>query len=204
MQTATAGEGYSSKSEDRVVILQQANTVILAVADGAGGLSGGAEAAEVALELLVHRVSQPDWLPQPVECVAALREMDRTIWQRESAGQTTVVIAMVTDCYVFGASVGDSGAWLIDTPGMIDLTHGQRRKPLCGSGSAIPVGFGPTLFMGTLLVATDGLFKYARRTEIQRVATGSDLAYAARSLIDLVRLPNGELQDDVALGLCRL
>ena len=57
MQTATASEGYSSKSEDRVVILQQANTVILVVADGAGGLSGGAETAEVALNILVYRVS---------------------------------------------------------------------------------------------------------------------------------------------------
>lgn len=47
--------------------------------------------AEVALNILVYRVSQPDWLFQPAECVATLREMDRTILRHQSAGQTTVV-----------------------------------------------------------------------------------------------------------------
>jgi len=38
---------------------------------------------------------------------------------------------------------------------------------------------------------------------IARVASGPDLAAAARALVELVRLPSGELPDDVAIVLCR-
>jgi hypothetical protein len=44
----------------------------------------------------------------------------------------------------------------------------------------------------TLLLATDGLFNFARPE-----------TFAARELIRLVRLPSGGLQDDVGLVLVR-
>ncbi len=53
------------------------------------------------------------------------------------------------------------------------------------------------------LVASDGLLRYAKRSDIARVANGPDLAVAARALVDLVRLPTGGLQDDVSIVLCR-
>jgi hypothetical protein len=41
-----------------------------------------------------------------------------------------------------GASVGDSSAWLISPAGEVtDLTAQQRRRPLLGSGEALPVQF---------------------------------------------------------------
>jgi hypothetical protein len=54
-----------------------------------------------------------------------------------------------------------------------------------------------------LLVASDGLIKYAKQASIARIASGADLASAARSLVDLVRLRSGQLQDDVSIVLCR-
>jgi hypothetical protein len=68
----------------------------------------------------------------------------------------------------------------------------------------VPWRIPPTqLAGGTLLVASDGLLHYARQADIIRIASGEDLQAAARALIDLVRLPNGTLQDDVAVVLCR-
>ena len=80
---------------------------------------------------------------------------------------------------------------------------GQARKPLVGAG-CVPWSFdGPGLARGTLLVGSDGLFKYAARRDLVRIVAGRDLATIARELVELVRLPSGGLQDDVAIVLCR-
>ena len=42
---------------------------------------------------------------------------------------------------ILGASVGDSGAWLVAPDGVLDLTAHQRRKPFPGTGMAVPVPF---------------------------------------------------------------
>jgi serine/threonine protein phosphatase PrpC len=87
--------------------------------------------------------------------------------------------------------------------GVIDLTDGQSRKPLVGGGCA-PFRIAPArLGSGTLVVASDGLLRYAKRDDIARLASGPDLTAAARALVELVRLRSGALQDDVAVVLCR-
>src|SRR5205814_8369243 len=54
---------------------------------------------------------------------------------------------------------GDCGAWLIAENGIEELTADQVRKPLLGSGEAVPIAFESALGGATLLLATDGLFK---------------------------------------------
>ena len=71
---------------------------------------------------------------------------------------------------------------------------------VCPSGvgrPACPIG------NATLIVASDGLLRYAKQQDIERISRGPDLATAARSLVELVRLPSRALQDDVAVVLCR-
>jgi hypothetical protein len=65
------------------------------------------------------------------------------------------------------------------------------------------VSFSRPGLAGTLLVATDGLFNYARPEKIAAVALQEDLARATWDLIQLVRLPGGGLQDDVGMVLLR-
>jgi serine/threonine protein phosphatase PrpC len=89
-------------------------------------------------------------------------------------------------------------------PWHLDLTKDQVRKPLLGSGSAKPVAFRAERPRGTLLVASDGLVKYAPRDRICRLALEKDLPSAGRKIVDLARLRSGQLQDDVSLVLCRL
>lgn len=121
---------------------------------------------------------------------------------RLGGGQATAVIAEVGRDGVVGASVGDSQAWLVSTTDVHVLTASQERKPLVGGGAAA-TRFGGALEGATLVIASDGLFAYARRADIVRIVCGDDLAVAAQALVEAVRLPGGELQEDVAIILCR-
>jgi hypothetical protein len=112
-------------------------------------------------------------------------------------------VISVTPTGVEGASVGDSGAWVIRGTEIDDLTARQVRKPLVGAGCTPSEIHGCSLGEGTLLVASDGLLKYAKPSDIARIAGGTDLQEVARALIDLVRLRSGQLQDDVSIVLCR-
>jgi hypothetical protein len=63
--------------------------------------------------------------------------------------------AFVDSDRVRGASVGDSCAWLISPAGEVtDLTARQRRRPLLGSGEALPLVFDAELNGARLLVAS--------------------------------------------------
>jgi hypothetical protein len=73
-----------------------------------------------------------------------------------------------------------------------------------GAGAALPVTFEADTRTGRLLVATDGLLKYASLDKIASVARQGKLETAARNLVDLVRLRGRLLRDDVALILCKI
>jgi serine/threonine protein phosphatase PrpC len=173
--------------------------VILAVADGSGGMSGGADAADRAVRLVTEYAHEKaageleDW-------VSLIARIDATA--ADASGQCALVIAAVAEDAIVGASAGDCGAWLI-ADGVAELTGQQVRKPLVGSGSAAPVRFRSTLGRGTLLLASDGLLKYAPRKAIANAARRDDLDAAVRELTDLPRLRSGDLPDDVAVVLCR-
>src|SRR5207245_955414 len=118
-------------------------------------------------------------------------------------GQCAIVAAAIIRDRIFGASVGDCEAWLITEGGIAELTASQVRKPLLGSGEAVPVAFEAVLRDATLLLATDGLVKYGRRDRIAALARGPDLQAVTRALTDLPRLRSGALPDDVGVILCR-
>ncbi|MCX5741996.1 MAG: serine/threonine protein phosphatase [Proteobacteria bacterium] len=165
---------------------------MIALADGAGGTSHGARAAQALVDAVGAAVADA------IDASALIETLDRV-----GEGQTTAIVLAVDAEGITGSSVGDSGAWLVGDE-VVDLTEGQLRKPLVGGGG-IPVAFatGP-IGSATVLVASDGLFRHARQADIVRIARGPDLDAAARALIALVRLPSGGLQDDVAVVLCRV
>ncbi len=102
---------------------------------------------------------------------------------------------------LWGASVGDSGALLVTPDGPIELTAAQRRKPLVGSGECRPAIIPRQALSGRLLVATDGLLKYASLATINALARTGDVKSAVEALIQAAALPSGNLQDDVAVVL---
>lgn len=172
---------------------QEGTHLVVILADGAGGTGGGAVAAQAVVEGAMPGAGAED----------LIRVVDRQL-AVQGDGQSTAVIVVLSAHDVRGASVGDSGAWIVRGAAVEDLTAGQSRKPLLGSGQAVPAAFGVgPLRGGTLVVASDGLFKYARRSDIARVAGQADLAAAASQLVESVTLRSGEVQDDVAVVLCR-
>jgi serine/threonine protein phosphatase PrpC len=64
----------------------------------------------------------------------------------------------------------------------------------------MPVAFHRSAVKGSLVIATDGLFKYASADAIgAAVSTEGDAAKAAQNLARLAQLPSRTYQDDVAI-----
>ncbi len=186
--------------EDRLRIERYGARTLVMVADGAGGMGGGAVAAEMACSLLAKSM-QMTIGGTPEFWARCLADVDQGLAREGSGGQCTAVVAEIADGRIVGASVGDSGAWMLNGREIVDLTESQHRKPLLGSDRVSPVGFRPVKLSGRLLIASDGLFKYSTEIEIAQRATGASLSDAIDKLIDGLRLRSGAFQDDVAIIL---
>jgi serine/threonine protein phosphatase PrpC len=193
-------------TEDRAEILPALRSQILLVADGVGGRVGGAKAASLLLELArdvapqITRLDAPAW-------ARFLTQADLIVHEDAESGETTAVVAQVSEDgrRIVGASVGDSEAWFVTPDGLFDLTETQRKKPYLGSGAvqAVPFTLPIPPSGGTLLAASDGLFKYAAQERILEAARFPDLEDAADEIINAARLRSGSFSDDIAVLLCR-
>ena len=177
--------------DDRAEVFSRPNGHLLVLADGAGGTSGGAAAADAVLAAALT------FFPNSCQdCVRFLQDIDRRL---TTIGQSTAIVLLLTDSEVLGASVGDSSAWLVGSRIVTDLTQHQKSKPLLGSGDAVPIGFGPLPLAGRVLLGSDGLFKYVSHDRISALATSLSFADLAAGLVDAARLRSGALRDDIAV-----
>jgi len=180
----------SGPGQDRLAVWHDDEGLLIVVCDGAGGIGGGAQAADLAMAGLVRRLpGDPD---------AALLALDEHLARHTACGETTAVVAHCVGRSVRGASCGDSAAFLDGE----ELTTAQHRKLRLGSGRARPVGFEG--HGRRLLVCTDGLCGYLRGERLQAALAHPSLSRAADALVEAVRLPSGGLMDDVALVLVEL
>jgi hypothetical protein len=146
-----------------------------------------------------------DWR-MPSDWAGWLAHVDREMSRSRVGHASAVVIEIADDGRIVGASVGDCEAWMFGGGAASrSFTAGQSRKPLLGEGTAQPVGFQARLGRGTLLMATDGLWKYMDRARIaEAVLLVRPLEAACAALVDGARLRNGTLQDDVAIVVAEL
>ena len=165
------------------------------LADGAGGVSGGAAAAQRFIEYFSTELElTPENLCSHFSRVEALLQGD------QSAGDTTGIVVVADSTQLFGASVGDSEAWFFPTEGeFVDLTSGQIRKPLLGSGSATAIPFSMEAMSGILLLCSDGLHKYADFVKVRERLREQNFQNLPADLADLARMPSGGLQDDLSI-----
>jgi PPM family protein phosphatase len=188
------------RGEDRLLTISTPAGMVVVVADGAGGVGGSAKAAQTVCDIVSR--AAPQACGDSKLWTSALNEADRAC--ERIGGLTTAVIVEAFTGAVLGASIGDSVAMLIQQDAVVDLTEHQLRKPLLGSGSATPIAFGPVPGPGRVLVATDGLLKYARPAAIASGCRFPDLERGADALLRAVQLPNGKYHDDVALVLLQV
>ncbi|MGE0403722.1 MAG: hypothetical protein AB7T06_43850 [Kofleriaceae bacterium] len=170
------------------------DSIVVALADGAGGVANGARAAQSWIDVVAENPTRAAWR----ELVEEL-DADST---RRGAGQTTAIAIEVTADGLSGVCVGDSAVWLITDTEVIDLAEHVPPKPLVGDGCMV-YEVESCFDRGTLLVASDGLVKYASRGRIAEIARGESLEVATSALITLVRRHDGTLTDDTTVVLVR-
>ncbi|MBN1910182.1 MAG: protein phosphatase 2C domain-containing protein [Pirellulales bacterium] len=195
-ETAWITEGYRSPCEDVVEVVTTDDGVLVVVADGAGGSGGGAEAASMVVTGIKSRAGHTQTADSWCQ---VLREIDAAIL----VGESTAVAVYLSENGIQGASVGDSRAWIIRHGNLVDLTSDQRRKPLLGSGEAVPVGFSTESPDGLLIVATDGFCNYVKQPDLFKTVEHCGTKALPAKLLDLVRLPSGALWDDVGIAVVR-
>jgi serine/threonine protein phosphatase PrpC len=186
------------KGDDRALVIEHGGALVAVIADGAGGLTGGAGAADAVVEAVraaldggdCNVASGPRW----AELLAVIDER----FAAARAGETTAVVIAVGPGGVAGAAAGDSEAWIVHRDEVDDLTAGQKSKRI-GSGRAAPLAFRRPELRGVLVMGSDGVFAYARADRIVGATRGRAPPEIAAGLVDLVRLPSGEFADDVGV-----
>jgi serine/threonine protein phosphatase PrpC len=195
-ETTSITVPYRQHCEDRVRVVELDGGVVIVVADGAGGTGNGGEAADT----VIREVTAAASLEHDAEVWGdILRQTD----QRIGVGESTCVVLARSAKGIVGASVGDSRGWLLENDELNDLTKCQVRKPLLGSGEALPMGFSHPPSQGLLLVCTDGFCNYVRREQLLREILWIEFSVLARKLVEMVRLPSGELWDDIGIVACK-
>lgn len=203
LEFACRVEAYPGGGHDRAEFWDFGAFAVVCLADGAGGMSGAGPAADLWMSTARQFARSLGRMPDEAAWCDCLREADVKIYADCDAGDTTAVVATVTAEAILGASVGDSCAWLFEDGGRRELTERQKVRPFLGTGGAVPTPFVARGWSGTLLLATDGLWRYGKMDGIARAAAQSVPPAACAALVDLVRLKSGALQDDVGVVVCR-
>jgi PPM family protein phosphatase len=191
-------EKGSSQLQDCAEIFHSGNRTIIAVADGVGGIAGGTLAAETFIYTLRRAVEH---LTDADACRQLLHQIDRVLAGKSGGGQTTGIVGVIEPGKLFGASCGDSEARLFTSGGRVLTSLTESTKRFLGSGEALVNEFTAAM-KDTLVVATDGLWKYAKSAEIAAIVSTADPERLAAALANLPRLRSGNLPDDIAIVTC--
>ena len=195
-------EQSKNGGHDRALLCQYKDSLIIAVADGSGGQGGGGEAADKVIAGVKKAVANGIKPGDYAAWCSLLVDIDREIEEDKEAGETTAIVLALSRRYIAGAACGDSRALLFSRTGLIDITKKQNRRPMLGSGGSLPVPINERSLVGTLVVATDGLFDYMSAKALEKcVSSPMNIDERAKSLVESLRLKSGDLPDDVALAL---
>ncbi|MGH8728890.1 MAG: protein phosphatase 2C domain-containing protein [Burkholderiales bacterium] len=201
LQTYLCTYAGAENNEDRACVFDSRKEIVLVMADGAGGVRGGEQAAGAVITA-VRDYILPAPVISPELCAQTLQFTDMEL--SKQGCESTAVIAIVTAREIFGASVGDSAAWLVSNDRTIDLTENQKKKPRLGSGQAQPISFRHDRLPGTLLLATDGLINHLSRDQISDALREESAEEAATGLIEDLLGRFGSLMDDTTAIVCKL
>jgi len=176
---------------------------VVVVADGGGGLRGGADASRCLVTVVGAAVDDPGFAVERMQAWVELFETTDSSLEANGAGETTGVVVVLGPGGLVGVSAGDSEAWVVTRTAADNLTVGRQTKQRLGTNRVIPSTFERPALRGVLVVASGGLFKFAASAVIAHVVRSHAFGAAADQLVDLVRLRSGQVADDVAVVLVR-
>jgi len=213
---------FSNKSPDKegpnedaaAVIIRDDTTVILAVADGVGGLPAGAWAAETSLKELAT-VSQDTSNPDVrASILNGIEQANSSILAQGSGSATTLAVAEIQNRTIRPYHIGDSVVMVVGQRGKLklqtlahapvsyaveagfldehDALHHQERHLVSNfvGTSDMRVEVGSPLSLDprdTLLLASDGLFDNVHIPDIVEIIRKGPLKDAGEKLIALCR-----------------
>lgn len=183
----------------------QSDAILISLADGQGGQSGGKEAAQLAVERAFSAGLKysPEDLLEDKAWRNIFDQTDEAVYQDKQAGFTTFISLYVGAEKIVGVSVGDSAALIVNSQGTFKvLTERQCKNPPMGSGNAQPTIFSLEL-KGSwkLLTISDGVWKFVGWQKIVDEA----LKFRGDTLIENLKAlaagPSGLLPDDFTIVL---
>lgn len=177
---------------------------VVAIADGEGPRDCVAKAAERVLQYAEQLSKEPQLRSNHDAFERHLHELDKEIANSPEVAEVSMIIATVSNRGIVGYSVGDAKAWLLDEDVSSELTSGQLRAPLVGSGETLITPFALPATTGRILLCTQGLWDNAVEHQLLHIARSAQINQATRSLLALPRLPSGTLSADIALILCQM
>lgn len=189
--------------DDRVGCRKMGSFALFYLADGATGVGLGGLAADAFVDAM-EDVEYRD-VCRPRDCASCLQEVDEDVRiKTRGDGDTTGILVVSDGRKLWGASAGDSMAWLFGQT-TTEITGHQRKKPRIGSG-ATPVAFGGFVAPGdTVVLGSDGLWSFLPLEVIERVVRSPGSARdSVAALETLVRQrSNGALEDDFSAIVIR-
>lgn len=129
--SAASEQGLRSENQDRMTRFSSPFGELILVADGMGGMRGGAKAAATVTEMLPGLMKQfPATMPAPDALRQAVRAINEEIYRLGNSGDpavakmgTTIVLALLRDTgETLVANIGDSRAYLFRKGTLQQLT----------------------------------------------------------------------------------
>jgi len=192
-------------NEDSWLVRDQRGVMLLAVADGVGGVAGGEQASAAAIATLSRRFYEA-LATQDLRAslAAAIREANdavvRNAADRGESSATTLVAAAIRRREATIANVGDSRAYLVrgSTARQITTDHSGARPNEITRFVGDERGIQPDVFVESLragdrlVLCSDGLTRHVQDGEIAEKAGRSEPSQAAGVLVDLANERGGE------------
>jgi len=198
---AFASASFRARSQDAAQTFERGGVLVVAVADGGGGMRGGEAASRSLMAIVEGAVGDRDFVLEHAQSWVDLFRTTDTALAANGAHETTGLVVVLGARGLVGISTGDSEAWVVTSTAVDNLTVGQHTRHRLGSSRATVTTFQRSILSGVLVIATDGLFKYAAPEVIARIVRDNAILLAARGLVELVRLRSGKHADDVAVVL---
>ena len=196
MKIASHTEQQHKSGNDYINIIEKDGIIVFALADGAGNNKNSDFASNFVSQACKELLSNEKF-DNPDDFEFFLSDLDEVIFNSKDWGETTAVVGKIINNVIMGASVGDSQAWLLGADFDYQLTEFQYAKPLLGSLDAKAIGFGPMLINDALVIGSDGLFNYAKFSEIKKLSLSEDLN--VQEIIDLAKNEANKLSDDASV-----